>query len=101
MMTKRQYEPIAASGEFAKQLFAYRMGGSDCAVVVVPRLTRRLRPIAATGVIGAVWGSTSLPLGATARWRCVLTGRDVDAAGGAVKVADLLSTLPVAVLTPA
>lgn len=102
MMTEARYESIAASGELAEQLFAYRVGeGSDAAVVVVPRLTRRLGSIAADGAIGAVWGSTSLPLGTMVRWRCVLTGRDVDVAGGAVMVADLLATLPVAVLTPA
>ena len=102
MMMEKRYEPIAASGEFAEQLFAYQVGaGRDCAVVVVPRLTRCLRLIPANAAVGAVWSRTSLPLGATARWRCVLTGRDVDAAGGAVTVADLLATLPVAVLTPA
>ena len=40
--------------------------------------------------------TVALPEG---RWRDVLTGREVE--GGSVRLADLLATLPVALLTPA
>ena len=40
------------------------------------------------------WGDTRLPVPA-GRWRCVLSGHDVEADGEAIPLADLLDAFPV------
>ncbi len=86
-----RYEPVRASGEAEDHVVAFDRGG---VVAVATRL-----PIALAARGG--WGSTTLhlpPRGDDAvRWRDLLTGREID--GGETRLADLLSTLPVALLT--
>ena len=90
------YAPLVAAGEHAQHVVAFARG---TAIVVVPRLPRGLAN--ETPPLGEAWQTTSLavPDGAS-RYRDVLTGRVVDAAGGSIRLADALAVLPVAVLQP-
>jgi (1->4)-alpha-D-glucan 1-alpha-D-glucosylmutase len=78
------YRPLAAEGAAADHCLAFDRGG---AVTVVTRLPRGL---ASRGG----WADTALTL-PDARWREALTGRTWS---GTVALADLLSSLPVALL---
>ncbi len=97
------YAPLAATGERAEHVVAYARGD---AIVVVPRLVRTLSGEAAP--LGDVWADTVLALDETAapqQYRDVLTGvttlvRADDARPG-LRLSELLSSLPVAVLEPA
>ncbi|BEP16142.1 malto-oligosyltrehalose synthase [Acidothermaceae bacterium B102] len=80
------YEPLQAEGPVAGHVVAFCRGGA--AVTVAPRLPVRL------GNEGG-WGDTTLELPA-GRWADVLTGASYD--GGALRLADLLDTFPVALL---
>lgn len=77
------YRPLRAEGPHAHRVFAFSRG--DDLVTIVPRLSA-----AADG-----WRDTTLALPA-GRWRDVLADRAVE--GGAVPVALVWSTLPIAVL---
>ncbi|MGN6301929.1 MAG: malto-oligosyltrehalose synthase [Angustibacter sp.] len=68
--------------------------GDGSGVQVVAVATRLSESLEAYG--GWREHTVALPEG---RWRAVLTGREVE--GGSVRLADLLATLPVALLTPA
>ena len=80
------YEPLRAEGEAAEHVLAFDRGG---AVTVATRLPLGLAE-------GGGWGSTTLALPA-GRWRDELSGALV-VSDGQVRVADLLSELPVALL---
>ncbi len=82
------YAPLLAHGEAAEHAIAFDRGG---AVAIATRL-----PIGLAARGG--WGDTTIQL-PDGRWREHLTGRDVD--GGDVRLAQLLDTLPVALLSPA
>ncbi|MEV7526855.1 malto-oligosyltrehalose synthase [Agrococcus sediminis] len=85
------YEPVLASGDAEQHVLAFDRGG---AIAIATRL-----PIGLAARGG--WGETTLhlpPRGDDAvRWRDVLTGRVVE--GGEARMADVLGTLPVALLT--
>ncbi len=72
------------------------MRGQDV-LAVVPRLTTQL---VKTGIspVGGVWGEAMLPFEASGRFRDIFTEKTIDLDGSPVRVADLLSTLPVAIL---
>ncbi|MBX0298523.1 malto-oligosyltrehalose synthase [Cryobacterium sp. 1639] len=82
-----RHAPVEAFGPAAAHVVAYDRGG---AVTVATRLPLTL---AETG-----WGDTTIML-AGHRWQNTLTGEIVD--GGLVRLADLLSRYPVALLVPA
>jgi (1->4)-alpha-D-glucan 1-alpha-D-glucosylmutase len=77
------YDPIPACGERASHVLAFGRGGGS--VTVVPRLV--------LGLAGD-WRDTTITLPPGA-WHNVLTGDD---AAGRIRVADLLSRFPVALL---
>jgi (1->4)-alpha-D-glucan 1-alpha-D-glucosylmutase len=81
------YRPLTLDGERAGHGVAFARGE---AVLLATRL-----PVGLARAGG--WGETRLPLPG-GDWTELLTGRPV--AGGAVRVADLLAGLPVAVLVP-
>jgi len=96
------YQPLEADGARADHAVAY---ARDQTLVVVPRLPRTL---AGSGLpLGAVWQNTALvlPQDAPARYRDLLTGRDLTVAARdgrcRLPLADVLAALPVAVLEPA
>jgi (1->4)-alpha-D-glucan 1-alpha-D-glucosylmutase len=103
LFARGQYLPLRAAGRRADSVvsFARALDGDACLVVAARFFTRL-----GTGRAGAlalrreVWGDTSLPLGDLphARYRDVFTGREFDAADGALALADVLSPLPVALL---
>jgi (1->4)-alpha-D-glucan 1-alpha-D-glucosylmutase len=94
------YAPLDALGERFAHVVAFARGS---AIAIVPRLPRTLSgehpPLGE-----AVWGTTSLALGANgaSRYRDVLTGRVVTAVARdgrrVLPLADALAVLPVAVL---
>jgi len=79
------YAPLPAKGDRAGHVFAFSRGGQ--VVTVVPRLVIGL---------GGDWGDSSVEL-PPGRWRNELTGE--DAAGGEVRLSDLLRRFPVALLS--
>jgi len=78
------YEPIVARGRQAEHLLAFMRGGEI--VTVVPRLVLGL---------GGAWEDTEIDL-PRGSWRNEMTG---EAAGGTVRVGQLLARFPVALLT--
>jgi (1->4)-alpha-D-glucan 1-alpha-D-glucosylmutase len=80
------YSPVPAVGPLAGHVLAFSRGGDM--VTVVPRLTVRL------GHEGG-WADTALPM-PVGRWSDLLTGAEFE--GGVVRVGDLLSRFPVALL---
>jgi (1->4)-alpha-D-glucan 1-alpha-D-glucosylmutase len=103
-LTRGSYRPIAAAGEHAERVIAFRRGeGSAERIVLVPRLTGALGGDSGAP-IGARWGDTRLAGvdgGGVAGWRCLLSGVEVPAWEGAIQVGDALGELPVALLAPA
>jgi (1->4)-alpha-D-glucan 1-alpha-D-glucosylmutase len=95
------YSPLATSGRWADNLFAFaRQRGAMTVVVVVPRLTTQIVGTGAPPPTGAAWGDTTLALPtSTGGWRNWLTGEIPTVAGGEVGAAELLATLPFAILT--
>ena len=80
------YTPLKATGAHADNLIAFvRSGGGSSAVVAVTRI-----PL-------ADWGDTTLAL-PSGRYRSWLRGPEVDVSG-TVKLSELFSKLPVALLT--
>ena len=98
------YRPIAAEGLHAERVIAFRRGEDVAArIVLVPRLTAALGSDAVAPV-GARWGDTRLAgidVGGVKGWRCLLSGTEVPAWNGVLRVGDALAELPVAVLAPA
>ncbi len=104
LFAEGEYLPVAADGRHARHLCCFaRHAGSEWALAVVPRLVARLTGAEGTEraepPTGAIWDDTRLrlPPGAPGVWRNVLTGATVESAA----VADLLSDLPVALLSGA
>jgi (1->4)-alpha-D-glucan 1-alpha-D-glucosylmutase len=81
------YTPVEATGVAADSVVAFDRGG------VVTVATRRPVHLAATG-----WGDTALPL-PTGAWQDLLTGARVVSTADGVALGDLLTQLPVALLT--
>jgi (1->4)-alpha-D-glucan 1-alpha-D-glucosylmutase len=103
------YLPLDVTGAHARHVVAYaRRHGADWAVVVAPRLLLTLAR--ATGIrdgespLGeSAWCDTAvrLPAEAPAAWRDTLGNVTCRADGAAIRVADALAGLPVALLIPA
>jgi len=90
-----EYQPLEVRGRFAENVVAYsRNGDGRRVVIVVPRLTSTL----GCPPLGLVWDDTAVVMpGEAARWKDVLTGREV-LEDGVVALADLFWELPLAVL---
>jgi (1->4)-alpha-D-glucan 1-alpha-D-glucosylmutase len=95
------YTALEATGAKAAHVCAFaRALNAEAAIVVAPRLVVGLTGGDEAPPVGAVWGDTALALPpelAGARLRDVLSGR-VHAPGAALPLAELLGTLPVALL---
>jgi (1->4)-alpha-D-glucan 1-alpha-D-glucosylmutase len=95
------YSALDASGERAPHVIAYTRGSS---IVVAPRLLRTVP--GERRRLGDVWGDTllSVPPSPSGRFADVLTGRTIASlehdGRTMVRLADVLQTLPVAVLEP-
>jgi (1->4)-alpha-D-glucan 1-alpha-D-glucosylmutase len=102
-MRRGGYRPIAAEGEHAERVIAFRRGeGVAARIVLVPRLTAALGGDSGPP-IGARWGDTrlaGLDGGGVTGWRCLLSGTEVPAWEGAIRVSDAFAELPVALLAP-
>jgi (1->4)-alpha-D-glucan 1-alpha-D-glucosylmutase len=118
LFTHGSYHPLTSEGEKAEHLLAFhRTWRDDALVVVAPRLTCGFeggpRP-----PVGQAWGDTTISLPAAVRadvpggapsgtvadppdgvWRCELGGQVVHSKNGRLRVGELLSRLPIAVLT--
>jgi len=104
LFARGEYLPLRTSGRRAESVVAFaRARGGEAAIAVAARFFTRL----GTGREGplrlsaGVWGDTALPLGdlARGRFRDVFTGREFAARDGALPLAEVLSPLPVALLT--
>lgn len=96
------YVALEAIGERAANLFAFvRQHEGARMLVVVPRLTTQLVGLAADAPIGAVWGDTALILPYAGMWHNALTGEAVSGVGEGISIANLLATVPFAMLTSA
>ncbi|MDQ2665178.1 MAG: hypothetical protein M3Z05_04135 [Gemmatimonadota bacterium] len=64
---------------------------------MVPRLTRRISDVP----IGAMWEDTRLilPEGSSTHWHGLIHGEQLAAADGTLRLADILSAVPVAALS--
>jgi (1->4)-alpha-D-glucan 1-alpha-D-glucosylmutase len=105
LFARGRYVPLAARGRRAENVIAFaRAQGEEACVAVAARFFTRLG-VGAEGPLrlsAEAWGNTTLPLGefGTGRWRDVFTGREFDAdAGGALRLSEVLSPLPVALLS--
>jgi (1->4)-alpha-D-glucan 1-alpha-D-glucosylmutase len=102
LFSQGAYTPLRAAGRRAESVVAFaREHDAKAAIVVAGRFFTRL----GTGRSGALslgrdaWRDTTLELGALGgRFRDVFTGREFDARDGTLRVADVLSPLPVALL---
>jgi (1->4)-alpha-D-glucan 1-alpha-D-glucosylmutase len=98
-----EYVPFAAAGTCADHVVAFaRRHGAQAAITIVPRLVVPMLRGERKQVTGEAWGDTRLALPpdlAGMTWRSALTGREVraerDAAGGSIRLAALLSDLPI------
>ena len=103
LFARGEYTPLRADGRRAESVVSFaRALGGESAIVVAARFFTRLG-VGRAGPLALrreVWGDTRLSVGESAagRYRDVFTGREFDAGGGALALADLLSPLPVALL---
>ncbi len=104
LFARGEYVPLRAEGRRAANVVSFARALEDeVAVVVASRFHTRL----GVGREGALslkpeaWGDTTLPLEGVegGRYREVLTGREYEARDGALQVGEILSPLPVALLT--
>jgi (1->4)-alpha-D-glucan 1-alpha-D-glucosylmutase len=104
LFARGAYVPLRAEGRRAENVVAFaRALDGEGAVVVSGRFFTRLG-VGAEGPLGLsreAWGDTTLHLEGVGggRFRDVLTGREFDAGAGALRLSDVLSPLPVALLT--
>ena len=103
LFARGEYVPLRASGRRAASVvsFARALDGDAC-LVVASRFFTRLG-VGREGALSLkreVWGDTVLQLEGVegGRYRDVLTGRGFDARDGALRVGEILSPLPVALL---
>jgi (1->4)-alpha-D-glucan 1-alpha-D-glucosylmutase len=100
LMSGGGFEPLVATGEHAGRVLAFRRGtvGGEQAIVVVGRCTGAL----GKSPVGEVWGNTRLDLGTgdAQRWCCLVNGTRIADISGLMRIGDVFSVLPVAVLVP-
>jgi (1->4)-alpha-D-glucan 1-alpha-D-glucosylmutase len=100
LFDRGSYLPVSASGTARRHVVAFaRRRGKAWALAVVPRLTTAFGPGFPLGP--GAWGSASLamPKGSPRTWTDALTGEILDVARGRLPVGQVLSRLPVALLT--
>ncbi len=93
------YQPLAASGTFAANLVAFARTLEGTAVIAVaPRLITGITGFENGLPLSAAWGDTELELGKLSALplRNVFTGQQVN---GRLKVQELFSSFPVAILS--
>jgi (1->4)-alpha-D-glucan 1-alpha-D-glucosylmutase len=105
LFSRGEYAPLNARGRRAGNVLAFaRARNEEACVAIAARFFTRL----GVGVEGSLalsaeaWGDTTLPLGESGagRWRDTFTGREFDAGdGGALRLSEVLSPLPVALLS--
>ena len=106
LFARGEYIPLRAEGRRAANVVSFaRALDGDAAVVVASRFFTRLG-VGREGPLGLTreaWGDTTLHLEGVegGRYRDVLTGREFEARDGALQVGEILSPLPVALLTRA
>ncbi len=94
------YKPLVVTGEAAAQVLAFaRTSQDETLVVIVARLTGKGKQQAGVPVGAAAWGDATITLPGR-RWQDVLGGQQIEASG-ALPLAQLLETLPFAVLRTA
>jgi (1->4)-alpha-D-glucan 1-alpha-D-glucosylmutase len=104
LFARGEYLQLSASGRRAANVVSFaRTFEDEAAVVVAARFFTRLG-VGREGALGLkreVWGGTALHLEGVegGRYRDVLTGREFEARDGVLQVGELLSPLPVALLT--
>ena len=102
LFSQGTYTPLRAAGRRAESVVAFaREHDASAAIVVAGRFFTRLG-VGRSGALSLgreAWRDTTLELGALGgRFRDVFTGREFDARDGTLRVADVLSPLPVALL---
>lgn len=103
LFARGSYEPLSIEGPNADNALAFlRRGGGRALLVVVPRCAASLLAGAPT-VPAEAWGETAvaLPEASAARWRDIVGGGTVSAAGGRLALSEALARGPVCVLTTA
>jgi (1->4)-alpha-D-glucan 1-alpha-D-glucosylmutase len=105
LFSRGEYLPLEARGRRAENALAFaRAHNEEACVAIAARFFTRLG-VGAEGALALsaeAWGDTTLPLGelGAGRWRDALTGREFDAdEGGALRLSEVLSPLPVALLS--
>ncbi len=102
LFARGDYLPLPAEGERAEHALAFaRRHGDEAVIAIAPRLVAGLTGGDARFPLGADWGDAQLPLPddlAGHRWRDALTGEEFSAESGALPLARVLATLPVALL---
>jgi (1->4)-alpha-D-glucan 1-alpha-D-glucosylmutase len=106
LFSRGRYEPLAARGRRAENVLAFaRARGEQVCVAVAARFFTRLGVgVGRLSLSAQVWGDTVLPLDevGAGRWRDVFTGREFEAGdGGGLRLSEVLSPLPVALLSRA
>ena len=105
LFARGEYVPLEARGRRAENTLAFaRAHDGEACVAIAARFFTRLG-VGAEGTLALsadAWGDTTLPLGelGAGRWRDAFTGREFDThEGGALRLSELLSPLPVALLS--
>jgi (1->4)-alpha-D-glucan 1-alpha-D-glucosylmutase len=105
LFARGRYLPLEARGRRAENALAFaRAHDGEACVAIAARFFTRLG-VGAQGplaVTAEAWGDTTLSLGelGAGRWRDAFTGREFEAdEGGALRLSEVLSPLPVALLS--
>ncbi len=96
-----EYLPLSATGPGARHVIAFARRSQDRWVIaVVPRRPSALVDVGVAPIGSDVWGETAvaLPDDAPAVFANALTGETVEARDGGLALAEVLETLPVALL---
>jgi (1->4)-alpha-D-glucan 1-alpha-D-glucosylmutase len=92
------YEPLAAEGERARHIVAFRRSGrGEDLIVAVPRLTASLAEAGTPPLGREIWRDTAIRAPAGGR-RDVLTGAETSCGPEGLSLGELFATLPIAVL---
>jgi (1->4)-alpha-D-glucan 1-alpha-D-glucosylmutase len=100
LFAKGAYRPLEARGTYAEHCCAFvRAGEGEMAMAVVPRFLAR-RGGSGRGIGMEAWADTELVLGEAGggRFRNVFTNEAISAADGALPLAAVFRSFPVALL---
>jgi (1->4)-alpha-D-glucan 1-alpha-D-glucosylmutase len=98
LFAEGDYQPLDLDGPLAEHAVAFARTGPDgWAIALAPRLVGALGGAAP---VGGVWWETALllPDDAPTRFVDALSGRELEATGGRLRLADVLARFPVALL---